>query len=164
LPLAARGANATRLLRFACSSGCFPTHALRESTARVLQTLQRRVPVPKRRERARRRFGKQTARPAAAAASRAFARLFLLFLFLFSPRAAAVGGVHAAAGFPLAVALPIRSLVAALLLVSAIALVVSHVDSSIKWMVIETAVEGATPVPRVSAHEQEQRAPVALNL
>jgi hypothetical protein len=161
LPLAARGANATRLLRFACSGGCFPTHALRESTARVLQTLQPGVPVPKRRERARRRFGKQTARPAA---SRAFAGLFLLFLFLFSPRAAAVGGVHAAAGFPLAVALPIRSLVAALLLVSAIALVVSHVDSSIKWMVIETAVEGATPVPRVSAHEQEQRAPVALNL
>lgn len=97
---------------------------------------------------------------------RAEARLFLLLRVVVSAcPTAAVGGVHtAAAGLTVPLSLAVSILIAALLLVAALTLVVSHVRSSLLWVGHRTEREAATPVPVISAHEQEQRAALALNL
>jgi len=67
------------------------------------------------------------------------ASLFLLLcVFVLASTIAAVGGIHTAAtGLPVLLSLAVSVLIAALWLVAAVTLVVSHVTSSLLWWAIK---------------------------
>jgi hypothetical protein len=93
---------------------------------------------------------------------RTLTQLFLRLLFVWATRAAATRGLRAA-GFAVS-SRPALSLTAALRLIAAIAFLFSHVASSWFYGSNEPRGGAATPMPLLLAHEQEQRAPLALDL